>query len=350
MFLFIVTSIYERKGLEMKHTVYRKTALVLMSLLLLIPAFNVSGQGVAESDDEIRIGISKIIAHPALDAIEQGIMDGLAELGMENVRYDLQNANGDIPTASSIAQKFKADHVDIAVGIATPTAQALANSLQDIPVVFAAATEPIEAGLVETYEHGIDNVTGISDLTPVREQILLLQRVAGIKKLGHVYTSGEANAVLLAQMAEEVCDELGIEFIAAAVTNSSEVKQAAQSIAGKVDGFYVSNDNTVVSALPALADTAMYAGVPIMSADTTSAEGTDVLLAWGFDYYKLGKATASMIKQILDGTSPSDIPVGFMTDPKDIQLRINLDAAERLGIEIPQDILDQASIIVSSQQ
>jgi putative ABC transport system substrate-binding protein len=325
----------------------RKRIILLLSISMLVCApFFTAAQPAAEPEGQITIGISKIIAHPALDAIEQGIMDGLAELGRENIAYDLQNANGDIPTANSIAQKFRADRVDLAVGIATPTSQALANALTDIPVVFSAVTEPIEAGLVETYERGLDNVTGISDLTPVREQIELLVRVAGIRRLGHVYTSGEANAVLLAEMAEEVCDELGIEFIAAAVTNSSEVKQAAQSIAGKVDGFYVSNDNTVVSALPALTDTAMQAGVPIMSADTTSAEGTDVLLAWGFDYYKLGKATAVMIEKILSGTPPAEIPVGFMTDPKDIQLRINLGAAKKLGIEIPQDILDQAAIIV----
>jgi len=320
-------------------------------IVLLLAAAAVAGVAVTgcsreQEDTGISIGISKIVTHPALDAIEQGIQDGLTELGVENVTYDLQNANGEITAATSIAQKFKTDRVDIAVGIATPTAQSLANALKEIPVVFSAVTEPIEAGLVEQYTSGYGNVTGISDLTPVGAQIRLLQETAGIRRLGMVYTSGEANAVLLAQMAEEVCDELGIEFIASAVTNSSEVKQAAQAIAGKVDGFYVSNDNTVVSALPSLVDVAMTAGIPIMSADTTSAEGTDVMMAWGFDYYKLGKATARMIKQILDGTDPAAIPVGFMTDPSDITLRINLDAARAIGMSIPQSVIDQAAVIV----
>ncbi|MDA3835940.1 MAG: ABC transporter substrate binding protein, partial [Spirochaetales bacterium] len=113
-------------------------------------------------------------------------------------------------------------------------------------------------------------------------------------------------------------------------------------------GFYVSNDNTVVSALPSLVDTAMTYGVPIMSADTTSAVGTEVMLAWGFDYYKLGKATARIIKQILDGADPESIPVGFMTAPTDIQLRVNLDAAKKLGIHIPQSVLDDAAVIVEN--
>lgn len=298
----------------------------------------------------LTIGISKIVTHPALDAIEQGIIDRMGSLGYEGVTFDLQSANGDIAVASSIAGKFKSDKVDVAVGIATPTAQALANTITDAPVIFSAVTEPIEAGLVETYASGLGNVTGVSDLTPVEAQIRLLAQIAGIRSLGHVYTSGEANAVLLAEMTEKVCMELGIEFVPAAITNSSEVKQAAQAIAGRVDGFYVSNDNTVVSALPALAEVAMNAGLPIMSADTTSAEGLPVMLAWGFDYYKLGMATAELIDQVLKGTDPSQIPVRFMTDPKDIQLRIDLDVAKELGIEIDQSILDQASILIEDGQ
>lgn len=328
----------------MKKQAYTSLLLVLVLITLLL----FTAGCTKKEDDTITIGISKIITHPALDAIEQGIIDGLKELGVTDVTFDLQNANGDITTATSIAQKFKADKVDVAVGIATPTAQALANTIHDIPIVFSAVTEPIEAGLVETYDRGLNNVTGVSDLTPVEAQIRLLKEVTGIERLGHVYSSGEANAVVLAKIAERVCDDLGIEFIPAAITNSSEVKQAAQAIADKVDGFYVSNDNTVVSALPSLADVAMTAGVPIMSADTTSAEGTDIMLAWGFDYYKLGKATAGVIKQILDGTDPASIPTVFMTDPSDINLRVNLDTAKALGITIPQSVLDQASVIVEN--
>ncbi len=322
-------------------SIFKSVMIILVSVAIVFASI-----GCSKEETTVSIGISKIIQHPALDAIEQGIIDGLAELGYEDIVFDLQNANGDITTATSIAQKFKADKVDLAIGIATPTAQALANIISDSPVLFSAVTEPIEAGLVENYDHGIGNVTGVSDLTPVEAQIRLLAEVTNIKRLGHVYTSGEANAVLLAEMAEKVCKELGIEFVPSAVTNSSEVKQAAQAIASRVDGFYVSNDNTVVSALPSLADVAMQAGVPIMSADTTSAVGTDVMLAWGFDYYKLGKATALMAAEVLEGADPSTIPVGFMTDPSDIELRVNLDVAAQLGITIADSILDQAAVIV----
>jgi len=300
------------------------------------------------ADAGIVIGISKIVAHPALDAVEQGIQDELAELGFDNITFDFQNANGDMNTAASIANKFKADGVDIAIGIATPTAVALANTLTDIPVVYAAITDPVDAGLVDSYDEGGPNVTGVSDMTPVKEQISLLNDLVGLTALGHVYTSSEQNAVVLAEMARTACEELGIEFVEATVTNSAEVKQAIQSIIDKVDGIYISTDNTVVSAIASIIDVAMANNVPVMSADPSSAEESDVLAAWGFDYYKMGRAVGKMVADILNGTPTSDIPTKFMTDPSDVDLLINLDVAETLGITIPKNIKDSANKIVQN--
>jgi putative tryptophan/tyrosine transport system substrate-binding protein len=322
------------------------SARVLLCLLLAgLVAGPLAAEGQAE-DDTIGIGISKFVAHPALDAVEQGIMDELAELGYENVSYDLQNANAEGTTANQIASKFKADRVDVAVGIATPTAQALVNTLNDIPVVFSAVTDPVEAGLVESFDQGGENVTGYSDMTPVREQIAFLNSLVGLDALGHVYSSGEANAVTLADMAREACADLGIEFVEATVTNSAEVRQATQSIINRVDGIYVSTDNTVVSALSSLTDVALRNGVPVMSADPSSAEIYGVLAAWGFDYYKHGRATGRLIDRILKGEDPASIPTQFMTDPSDVTLLINLDVSEQLGITFPDDVRGNANLVV----
>ena len=303
------------------------------------------GAGAAERPDVI--GVSKIVAHPALDAVEQGIMDELEALGYE-LQFDLQNAAGDMSTAASIASKFQSDRVRLAVGIATPTSQALVNALNDIPVVYAAVTDPVSAGLVDSYDQGGSNVTGVSDMTPVKAQIEMLARLTDLRRLGHVYASGEANAVTLAEMAREAAAELGIEFVEATVTNSAEVRQATQSIIGRVDGIYVSTDNTVVSALSSLTEVAREAGVPVMSADPSSAEDFDVIAAWGFDYYQMGRVAGRLVAQILEGTPTSEIPTQFMTDPSDIDLLINLDVANALGITFPDDILQTAGKIVEN--
>ena len=311
----------------------------------LIMVTMMSASGAAQTDGVI--GISKIVAHPALDAVEQGIQDELKGLG-HNFTYDLQNANGEISTAASIANKFKSQKVTLAVGIATPTAQALVNAIKDIPVVFSAVTDPVAAGLVSTIDKGEGNVTGVSDMTPVKQQLVFLTRVKNIKRLGHIYSSHEANAIALADLARKACKEMGIEFIETTVTNSAEVKQAVQTIIRRVDGLYISTDNTVVSALNAVTDVAMEHKVPVMSADPSSAETFEVLAAWGFDYYKMGRATGRMISSIVNGRKPADIPTLFMTDPSDVDLLINKDVAKKLGLSFSNDVEKLANKVISN--
>ncbi len=320
---------------------------IIILILLALPCFVfAAGQGEAASTEKpLKIGITKIVAHPALDALEQGIVEVITA-SYPDVQFDLQNANGDMSTASSIAQKFKADRVDLAIGIATPTSQALANTFKDTPVLYSAVTDPVDAGLVDSYDQGGANITGISDMTPVKDQIELLASLTEIKTLGHIYASSEANAVRLAEMARAACAELGIEFVETTVSNSAEVKQAAQAIADKVDGFYLSTDNTIMSALSAISDVAGRAGIPIMSADPTSAIDNPVLVAWGFDYYKMGLACGEMAVEVLQGKKTSEIPTGFMTDVEDIDLLINLDRAAELGITIPEDLMASAATLI----
>ena len=313
--------------------------------LVVLAAVAIFGTGCADKDDTLSIGITKIVAHPALDALEQGVMEVVQQRYPEAV-FDNQNANGEMSTASTIAQKFKSDGVDLAVGIATPTAVALANAIDDIPVIFCAVTDPVDAGLVPSLEQSAGNITGVSDMTPVRDQVALLSSLTDIRALGHVYTSGEANAVRLAELTEEACAELGIEFVPTTVANSAEVKQAAQSIAGRVDAFYVSTDNTVVSALAALTDVAADAGIPVLSADPSSAAENGVFLAWGFDYYKMGLATGELVVEILEGADPATIPTRFMTSVDDIDLFVNLQVASELGIDVPEDLVSKAATVV----
>lgn len=291
------------------------------------------------------IGISKIVSHPALDAVEKGIQDELAAQKID-VDYDLQNANGEISTAASIANKFQSERVRLAVGIATPTAQALVNTLKDTPVIYSAVTDPVKAGLVSSLSKGEKFVTGVSDMTPVRQQIELLLKIKKIKRLGHIYTSSEENAVVLAGIVKQVCKDLGIEFVETTVSKSSEVKQAIEAIIDRVDAIYISTDNTVVSALSSVTEVAMKKKIPVMSADPSSAETFDILAAWGFDYYKMGRATGRMIAEILNGKKPEDIPARFMTEASDIDLLVNLDVAEKLGLAIPDDIVKNANKVI----
>ncbi|WP_273443653.1 ABC transporter substrate-binding protein [Treponema berlinense] len=298
----------------------------------------------ANSEKKVKIGIAKIVQHVALDSVEQGIVDYLKDNGID-AEYDLQNANGDVNTAAQIALKYKDENVDVAVGIATPVALALANSIKDIPVVFGTITDPLGAGLVTTLDHGEGNVTGMSDAIPTEQHIALFKEIAGIKTLGYIYTSSEANSVSSLELVKNACQKLGLNLVTQSIANSSEVKQAAETIVNRVDGIYLTTDNTVFSALSSLIQVFEKAKKPIFSGDVTGAMNGGCVIASGFNYYKAGRATGEMVLQILNGKKPSELPVRFMTEPEDFDLLFDLDSAKNCGIEIPKKYLDTASMI-----
>ena len=298
----------------------------------------------AKEPQGLRIGIAKIVQHEALDACEQGIQDRLKERGIQ-ATIDLQNANGDMNTASQIAAKFNADKVDVAVGIATPIAVALANTFKDIPVVFSAVTDPVGANLVSSLANGSGNVAGLSDAIPTGEHIALFKEIVGITTLGYIYTSSEANSISALALVEEACKAQGIELVTQSITTSAELRQAAEAIVNRVDGVYLTTDNTVYSALPALVQVFNGAKKPIFSGDVTGALAGGCLIASGFNYYKAGLATGDIIADILSGKKPGDIPVKFLTDPSESDLLFDLDEAKNCGISIPESYLSVANYI-----
>ena len=320
--------------------------------LMLFAAFTLAagGSGEAAADDgTVLVGISKLLSHAALDAAEQGIQDYLATTDL-NVRYDLQNANGVISTAASIAQQFDSEHCDVVVGIGTASAQALANVFTDIPVLFAAVTDPVDAGLVISNDGSPDtNVCGVSDMNPVEEQIKLLHEITGATRIGNVYSSGEQNGVVLMQQAQAACDKLGLELVTVAVSNSSEVRTALQSIIDRVDAVYIATDNNVISAIATIDDVCNDAGIPLFSADPSGIDGLECMIAWGFNYHSIGTATGRLIEDIIvNGANPGEQGTVFLTDPADFELWFNLDTAEKLGYTIPQEYLDTAAVIIEN--
>ncbi len=326
----------------------RSAAVFCMLMIILISggflfSCNAAGKGANT------IGIAKFVAHPALDAIEKGIMDEIHS-SKPGFSFDLQNANADMNTAGQIARRFAQEKVAVAVGIATPTAQALANQIKDRPVIYAAVTDPVAAGLVSSWDRGGLNVTGTSDMTPVREQLDLLCQLKNIRRLGHIYSSGEANSVVLARMVKEYCIEHGLDYVETTITNSSEARQALISIAGRIDGLYLGNDNTVFSALSGLAEVGLDRNIPIVTADPSSAETIPVLAALGYDYYRMGIATGALVVRILNGEKPADIPTLLPRDSENMVLILNLDTAARLGLDITPSLRQKATAVISNGQ
>jgi putative ABC transport system substrate-binding protein len=230
-------------------------------------------------------------------------------------------------TANTIAQKFVSEEVDLILSIATPTSQAAVNATTTIPVVFSAVTDPVGAGLVKNLENSGNNVTGISDLTPVRKQFeLIKEMLPEAKAVGTVDNAAEANSVLTNGLAKDACADLGLELIEATVSSTADVLLAARSLVGKVDAIYVSTDNATVSALDAVVQVTNENNIPLVLADPTTLE-KGALVALGFNYYQHGQQTAPIVIKILEGAKPTDIPVEFA---KNVELAVNLNTVKEI--------------------
>lgn len=304
-----------------------------------------SGGGDATGEKPVKIGISQFVQHDALDVATKGFKEAVIAGGYEEgktVIFDEQNANGEQPTAVTIAQKFADAGLDLVIGIATPSAQALVQAVAGKPVLFTAVTDPVSAKLVKSNDKPGANVTGTSDAAPVKEQIELVKKlVPDVKKIGVVYNQGEVNSVTQVKQAREVTDKLGIEIVDKGVTGTNEVAQATEAL-GDVDAIYVITDNTVTSSLPALAQVAETKKIPVVGADSNMA-GQGATIAMGVDYYDLGKQVGEMAVDILkNGKKAGDIPVGFS---KNFMYKIDKERAEKIGLVIPDDILAQADTV-----
>jgi len=310
---------------------------------LLLVAFSFVAQAAP-----LKVGITQIVEHPALDKSRQGFIDRLTELGYvegTDIVYDIQSAQGDMATAQTIARKFQSDGVDLVLAIATPTAQAAAHVIKDTPILITAVTEPVAAGLVESIARPGTNVTGTSDLTPVKAQLELLKEIVPhATRVGVIYNAGEINSVVQVDIAKEAAAELGLTIVEATAGNSSEVLQAAQSLQGRVDAIYVPKDNTVVAALESVLQVGIEQKIPVFAGETDSVE-RGALASYGLDYFQLGYKTGMMAVDILqNGVNPGDIPVGY---PDDLGLVINADAAAKMGVTITDSMRSKAEAVIN---
>jgi len=256
------------------------------------------------------------------------------------VKYNVHIAQGNIATANQIANQILDEAPNLVLAIATPTAQACAQKIKDIPILATAVTDLVGAGLVKSMDAPGANVTGMTDMTPIDRHVELIKEfLPDIKKLGVIYNAGEANSVTLVNILKEESAKRGVEIQEATIANSSGVYQAARTLAADCDALYIPTDNTVVSALESAIKVCAEAKKPLFSGDNDSVE-RGALASLGFNYYGLGRQTGQMAMRILiDGAKPADMPVERL---KDLQLSVNKSAAKNFGVVIPEAILKRA--------
>ena len=291
----------------------------------------------------VKVGIVQLVEHSALDAANKGFVDGMAANGYkenENVTYDRQNAQADQSNLQNIAQRFVSGKVNLICAIATPAAQTMANATKDIPIVGTAITDYAEAKLVASNKEPKGNVTGTTDMNPIKEQVdLMLKIMPQTKNVGVIYSSSEVNSQLQVKILKEVLAAKSINVVEATVSNVNDIQQAAQSLVGKVDVVYAPTDNVIASAMPTLVAITDEAKIPVICGEGGMVKAGG-LATVGIDYYKLGLQTGAMAARILSGKEkPATMAI---ESQKEMQTIVNEEAAKKLGITIPADVLKAA--------
>lgn len=311
------------------------TGLVATSALVLTGCSSTEDGG---GDESYQIGINQLVQHPALDSATEGFKQAFADAGVD-ATFNEQNANGEQGTALTIAQQFASDDLDLALAVATPAAQAMAQNLTNIPLLFTAVTDPVSAELVDSMEEPGGNITGTSDAAPIEDQFeLLKQIVPDAETIGIVYASGEVNSQVQVDQAKEAAGPMGLTIETQTVTTVNEIQQAVEAL-GDVDAIYVPTDNMVVSGISSLVQVAEEKQIPVIAAESGTVEGGAVATL-GIDYTELGRQTGEMALRILqDGADPATMPVEMATE---FTYVVNEAAAERQGVTIPEEILAKA--------
>ncbi|WP_425804055.1 ABC transporter substrate-binding protein [Desulfitobacterium sp. Sab5] len=326
---------------------------VVVSLLLMLSLTACSSnttQSASKNQTKKKIGILQVVEHPSLNEIREAIVKELSDKGFkdgENITIDYQNAQGDQSNLKTMAKKFVNGKYDLIIAVATPSAQAVASETKDIPILFASVLDPIGAGVVSNFEKPGGNITGTSNAVSADKVMDLAQKITpNIKKLGTIYNPGESNSAFIIKDLKDYVAKNNITLVEAPITSSAEVQQAASSLVGKVDAILIPNDNTVATAMPTVSQIAIKAKIPVyVTADSLVRDGG--LATNGINYTTLGKETADMGVEILNGKKPGDIPVKTMDK---MSIYLNKDTANALGITFPEDIVKQAFQIVETQK
>lgn len=324
-----------------------------LAVMLLLAAAGCGGQSAGQNAEQsapavvsevIEVGIIQLADNGAFTDMREGFIARMRELGYseDKMKFDYQNANGDTGTLNSICQAMVDAKKDIIVSIATPPSQAIVNMDSGIPVFFISVGNPVGAGIITDMSMPDKNATGTSNAIPVSEMFKLSDQLTpGCETYGLIYNTGEINSVTTVENAKKYMDENGLSYKEAVVTASSEVQQAAQSLADQVDAFFIPNDSMVQSAMPQVAEAAMDAKIPVYGSSAVMvASGAFATIS--IDDITIGSMTADMADQFLKGTAIKDIPAITVSDFVTV---INKTTAAAIGVEVSQDVLDSAKII-----
>ncbi len=285
------------------------------------------------------VGIATLMNHPALDEVDAGMREELERRGWhegKNIRFISRNANQQMQIVPTIASDLAAQDLDLIVAITTPMAQAVVRAARG-PVVFAAVTDPVGAGLVSDLQNGHGEITGTSDAWPYRAQLALIREVLPrARTIGVLYNPGEAASQYGIARIRTHAPSFGFRLVESGVNTVGEVRPVAESISDRVDALFLSSDNTVIGGMTGALSVAIERRVPLFVGDSGTVERGGIA-AVSVGYRELGHRTAELVDRFLRGERnvPPIVAEG-------VEVHVNLKAAQLMGVELPPAVVSRA--------
>ncbi len=296
--------------------------------------------------DHYTVGIGQFAVHGSLDNCREGFIQGLAEEGFvegENLTILYENANADGSVSSQIVGSFISGKADLICAIATPIAQSAYSAARktDIPVIYTAVTDPVAAELASADGKPVGEITGTSDKLPVTEQLQMIREILpDAKKIGIMYSTSEVNSLSTLEEYKEAAAEYGFEIVESGVSSVADVPLAAEQLVQKVDCINNLTDNTVVSALQVVLDSANKKGIPVFGSEIEQVK-VGCLASEGLDYIELGKQTGRMAAKVLKGEAKAS-EMNFEII-QGASFYGNTEVAKNLGITLPEELVNNAA-------
>ncbi len=340
---------YFHPPLTRKEKKMKKLVSILMCMFILVGCGKNGGNeksASSENSEAVKVGIIQFAQHGSLDNCREGVIEGLKEEGFvegENLSIDYQNAQADMGISAQIADSFVSGKYDMIIAIATPAAMSAFNAAMDteIPVVYTAITDPVEASLASADGKPLGNITGTSDVLPIEAQLKLIREVMpNAKNIGILHTSSEANSDSMLRTYKELAPKYDFNIVDEAINTTADIPLATDNILNKVDVMTNLLDNTVVNSLPTILDKANKKNIPIFGSEIEQVR-MGCLGSEGIEYISLGNQTGRMAAKVLKGEAKaSEMPFETIETPN---LYLNNEVAKNLNITLSDDLLSRAT-------
>ena len=309
-------------------------ALVLAAVLVLGMASAVTAKA---EEKTYTVGICQLVQHAALDAATEGFMDALTEKLGDNVKFDLQNAQGESTTCSTIVTGFVANEYDLIMANATPALLAAVSATDTIPILGTSVTDYATALAIDDMDASVGtgiNVSGTSDGVPAQMYAdTVIELVSEAKSVAVLYCSAEPNSVLQADQFIACMDELGVDTTVYTFTDSNDIQAVVTSAVEDADAMYIPTDNTAASNMTIISNVCTAAGLPVICGEEGMCAAGG-LATVSISYYDIGHVCGEMAYDILvNGADVSTMPIGYAASPAK---KYNPDFADAIGFEMPE--------------